>query len=133
MKNIGDGCYTLGFRWRYELTLLSDSTEAVGSSCPFLLVGDESFFIGVKSKMDAEWLKGWLSCILPHLLINFLPLGPVLCPGRLTPMDCIPWASFPGEVSLNLVNGIHFQDFGGREKTIFFFPVPSLILPVFYW
>lgn len=35
----------------YELTLLSDSTEADGSFCPFLPVGDEFFFL-----IGQEWM-----------------------------------------------------------------------------
>lgn len=34
----------------YELALLYDSTEVHGSFCPFLLIGDENFFIEVKGK-----------------------------------------------------------------------------------
>lgn len=81
----------------YELPLLHDSTEAHGSFCSCLPVGDDSFFIGVKGKNGcwmAEGPLGWLSFILPHLLMNFLFLGPFLCPGRLTLLDYIPQGPF---------------------------------------
>lgn len=59
-------------------------------------VGDESFFIGIKGKMDAEWMQEeWAAQVALHIprYPSFLSICcPSLGPGRLSATSYLTWA-----------------------------------------
>lgn len=84
-----------------------------------------------RARMDAEWLKvDWVGYPLFYLNSWSIFCSLVLF---YAPENWLLWIIIPRHhSSLDLANGIHLQNFGGREKT-FFFSVPSLTWAVFYW